>query len=86
MPPRSSGCACPEDLSVVGFDDSPLARRLRPALTTVHQDFAAKGKAAAAALTSSIARFRAGAAPEPEEHRILVDLVVRDSTAPPRPA
>ncbi len=80
------GLRVPEDLSVVGFDDSPLARRLRPALTTVHQDFAAKGKAAAAALTSSIARFRAGVAPEPEEHRILVDLVVRDSTAPPRSA
>lgn len=77
------GLRVPQDVSVVGFDDSPLARRLRPALTTIHQDFAAKGKAAAEALTSSIARFRAGDAPEPEQHRILVDLVVRDSTAPP---
>jgi DNA-binding LacI/PurR family transcriptional regulator len=80
------GLRVPEDLSVVGFDDSPLARRLRPALTTVHQDFVAKGRAAAAALTASIARFRAGDAPAPDQHRILVDLVVRDSTAPPRPA
>ncbi|WP_315093178.1 LacI family DNA-binding transcriptional regulator [uncultured Cellulomonas sp.] len=76
------GLRVPEDLSVVGFDDSPLARRLRPALTTVHQDFVAKGRAAAAALTSSIARFRAGDPAEPQEHRIPVDLVVRDSTAP----
>ena len=55
---RGAGLRVPEDLSVVGFDDSPLSRRLRPALTTVHQDFDAKGKAAARALTSSIARFR----------------------------
>ena len=77
------GLRVPQDLSVIGFDDSPLAQRMRPALTTVQQDFVAKGKAAAAALTSSISRFRAGAAPAPEQHRILVDLVVRDSTAPP---
>ena len=77
------GLRVPQDVSVVGFDDSPLALRLRPALTTVHQDFAAKGKAAAAALTSAIARFRAGEAPEPEQHRIPVSLVVRASTAPP---
>ena len=80
---ENAGLRVPEDLSVVGFDDSPLSRRLRPALTTVHQDFDAKGKAAAAALTSSISRFRAGVAPAPEQHRIPVDLVVRDSTAPP---
>ena len=42
------GLAVPGDLSVVGFDDSPLARRVRPALTTVRQDVDAKGKAAAA--------------------------------------
>jgi DNA-binding LacI/PurR family transcriptional regulator len=70
-------------VSVVGFDDSPLARRLRPALTTVHQDFDAKGKAAAHALTSAIARSRKGTPPEAEQHRVLVDLVVRDSTGAP---
>jgi DNA-binding LacI/PurR family transcriptional regulator len=77
------GLRVPQDLSVVGFDDSPLARRLRPALTTVRQDFVAKGQAAAAALTSSIARSRAGDALEPQQHHIPVSLVVRDSTAPP---
>ena len=80
---EDAGLRVPEDISVVGFDDSPLSRRMRPALTTVRQDFDAKGKAAALALTSAIARSRSGAPPEAEEHRILVDLVVRDSTAPP---
>ena len=80
---EDAGLRVPEDVSVVGFDDSPLARRLRPALTTVHQDFDAKGKAAAHALTSAIARSRKGTPPEAEQHRVLVDLVVRDSTAAP---
>ena len=48
------GLTVPGDLSVVGFDDNPLARRMRPALTTVRQDVAAKGRAAAAALTGAI--------------------------------
>ena len=43
------GLRVPEDLSVVGFDDSPLARRMRPALTTVRQDVSGKGRAATAA-------------------------------------
>ena len=56
---------------------------LRPTLTTVRQDFEAKGKAAAGALTRSIARDRAGEAPDAAQHMIPVTLVVRDSTAPP---
>ena len=52
------GLAVPADLSVVGFDDNPLAQRMRPALTTVRQDVAAKGHAAAAALTAAIERSR----------------------------
>jgi DNA-binding LacI/PurR family transcriptional regulator len=73
----------PEDLSVVGFDDNPLASRIQPALTTVRQDIAEKGRTAAAALTVAISRARAGA--EEDVRRILIptELVVRDSTAPP---
>ena len=41
------GLRVPEDVSVVGFDDSPLASRMRPALTTIRQDLTAKGRAAA---------------------------------------
>jgi DNA-binding LacI/PurR family transcriptional regulator len=76
------GLRVPEDVSVVGFDDSPLASRVRPALTTVRQDVAGKGRAAAAALTAAIEATRTGA-PGPTDHVVLpTELVVRDSTAP----
>jgi len=80
---EDAGLRVPQDVSVVGYDDAPLARRLRPTLTTVRQDFEAKGRAAARALTQSIARGRAGGAPDSAQHMIPVTLVVRDSTAPP---
>jgi DNA-binding LacI/PurR family transcriptional regulator len=79
------GIAIPADLSVVGFDDNPLAQRMRPQLTTVRQDIAAKGQAAAAALTALIKRARDGEAPTRARHLVLpTELVVRASTAPPR--
>ena len=79
------GLRVPDDLSVVGFDDSPLARRMRPALTTVRQPVEEKGHAAAAALTALIERTKAGEAKGRARHLVLpTELVVRDSTAPPR--
>jgi DNA-binding LacI/PurR family transcriptional regulator len=50
------GRRVPDDLSVVGFDDNPLAARTAPGLTTVRQDLDAKGHAAAAALRSALRR------------------------------
>ena len=74
----------PEDLSVVGFDDSPVAMQLRPTLTTVKQDFAEKGRLAAKLMTDALA---AKAASAPARHYLLpTELIVRESTAPPRAA
>jgi DNA-binding LacI/PurR family transcriptional regulator len=79
-----SGLRVPDDLSVVGFDDSPLARRMRPALTTVRQPVEAKGHAAADALTALIAKTKSGAKVRARHIVLPTELVVRDSTAPPR--
>ncbi len=78
------GLDVPTDLSVVGFDDSPLARRLRPQLTTVRQDIAEKGKRSAAELTRVMAAKAAGTKPRARHIVLPTELVVRDSTAPPR--
>jgi DNA-binding LacI/PurR family transcriptional regulator len=77
------GLAVPADLSVVGFDDNPLAQRMRPALTTVRQDVAAKGHAAAAALTAAIERSRTGVATRIRHVLLPTELIIRDSTAKP---
>lgn len=77
------GLRVPQDLSVVGFDDNPLAKRMRPALTTVRQDVAAKGRAATAALTAAIERGRTGATAGVRHVLLPTELVVRDSTSRP---
>ena len=74
---ESLGLGVPEDLSVVGFDDSVLAAGSRPPLTTVHQDVGAKGRAAVAAITEVLADAHPGPV------LLETSLVVRASTAAP---
>ena len=90
---QDAGMAVPGDLSVVGFDDNPIAARLRPALTTVRQDVAEKGRIAAAALLDVVAGgtgsagspVAAGEEPAGPLHVMLpTELIVRDSTGRPR--
>jgi DNA-binding LacI/PurR family transcriptional regulator len=78
------GLGVPDDVSVVGFDDSPVARRARPPLTTVRQDVDAKGRLAAAALTTAIELAKSGTSHRARHHLIPTELVVRDSTAKPQ--
>jgi DNA-binding LacI/PurR family transcriptional regulator len=81
------GLRVPQDLSVVGFDDNPLASRMTPALTTVRQDVRGKGAAAAAALTAAIEAAQSGRQGGRARHVVLpTELVVRDSTAPAPPS
>ena len=77
---RAAGLSVPGDLSVVGFDDLPAAGRTSPALTTVRQPLAAMGRQAGWMLSALIA----GLLPRTDRVELATDLVIRDSTAPPR--
>lgn len=72
---HESGLRAPEDVSIVGFDDTPKAAYLVPSLTTVAQDFEAVGKRAIKVLRRAIK----GGAPEPTD-LIKPELIVRAST------
>ena len=76
---RDAGLRVPDDVSVVGFDDSPLAALSSPALTSVRVDYADFGAAAAGALLAAI-----GGEPPPAYSPSSPELVVRASTATAR--
>jgi DNA-binding LacI/PurR family transcriptional regulator len=79
---RRLGLDVPSDLSVVGFDDSPIARRSSPALTTVRQDVESKGRLAAEALKAEMERSRSGTTGKVRHHVLPTELIVRASTGP----
>ena len=78
---RGRGVRVPEDVSVVGFDDVPVATLVSPALTTVHVPRAGLGRRAVDLLVAALDPARH---PEPPaHHRLPVEIVVRGSTGVP---
>ena len=77
---RAHGLRVPEDLSVVGFDDSEHASLITPALTTVRQPLAEMGRTA----VNLLRRLLDGQRVETLHVELGTRLVVRSSTAPPR--
>jgi DNA-binding LacI/PurR family transcriptional regulator len=73
---RERGLSVPADISITGFDDSPLAALASPALTSVRVDYAEFGEAATAALLALI-----GGAAAPDYSPSAPVLVVRESSA-----
>jgi DNA-binding LacI/PurR family transcriptional regulator len=77
---HKAGRAIPEQVSVVGFDDTPSAGFLMPPLTTVRMDFTGLGRASFALLRGLVdprtASTQRPQSPQPE-------LIVRESAAPP---
>ena len=70
----------PEELSVIGFDNLPVAGEISPALTTINQDRIDLGRNSYAALYWLIAKV-------PISRSLLrPQLIIRDTTAVPSPA
>jgi DNA-binding LacI/PurR family transcriptional regulator len=78
-----AGRHVPGDVSVVGFDDIPVAAYVTPPLTTVRQPFDAVAHEGLKRLVHAIENPDADPLPASAPP---VDLVVRASTAPPPPA
>jgi len=76
---QAAGLVVPRDLSVVGYDDIPLAQHLIPPLTTMRQDTYAIGRRAAELLIEEIEGS------ETRQHVLFqARLQVRGSTTVPR--
>jgi DNA-binding LacI/PurR family transcriptional regulator len=74
---RQRGLDVPRDVSVVGFDDSPLIAFTDPPLTTIRKPVPAMGQAAVRTLLEEI-----GGTPAPHSEFVFMpELVVRGSTA-----
>jgi DNA-binding LacI/PurR family transcriptional regulator len=76
---RELGLRIPADLSVVGFDDLPVAALVNPGLTTVHQPLT---EMAVAATEMALALGR-GEKTSQAGFELATTLTVRESTAPP---
>jgi LacI family transcriptional regulator len=80
---REAGLRVPDDLSVVGYDDVPLATDVTPNLTTVHVPRDELGRTAV-----RVALGQGGLGQSSTSRRMLLGthVVVRDSVRDPVPA
>ena len=76
---RDAGRQVPDDVSVVGFDDTPQAAFYSPSLTTVRLDFVSLGRACFRLLDRERGERSAAASPG----LTAPALIVRDSSGPP---
>ena len=74
MAARNAGLSIPDDLSLAGFDDTPMSRAIWPPLTTVRQPIEAMGETAADLII--------GRAHRDDPVKLDFELVVRGSTGP----
>ncbi len=76
----AAGLECPRDVSVIGYDDLPLADCLAPPLSTIRLPGAEIGRLAGELAIASVERRVEG----PQVTRLPATLVRRGSTAAPR--
>lgn len=76
---RALGLRVPEDLSIVGYDDIPMAKWVSPRLTTIRQPLRRMGEEA----TRLVLRMADAPLDSVPRMDLATSLVVRESTAPP---
>ncbi|MES2120761.1 MAG: LacI family DNA-binding transcriptional regulator [Pseudomonadota bacterium] len=77
------GLNVPEDLSIVGFDDTALATSVWPELTTVKQPIAAMAEAALELLIADLRGRRTGKVRKFNERVLSHAMIIRESAAAP---
>lgn len=75
----AAGWRLPQDLSIIGFDDVPLATMCLPNMTTIHQSITAKGEMAANLVIQAITGCKR------QEITLPLHVVERDSVQPYNP-
>lgn len=78
---RKHGLVCPDDISVIGFNDMPFADEFSPGLTTVRVPLEEIGRESARQLIQAIQEKTFASL----VISLPVKLVIRKSTGPPRP-
>jgi LacI family transcriptional regulator len=78
----SLGIKIPAELSVAGFDDTPIAESIWPPLTTVHQPIAEMAAAAVTMAHDLVKRSRSDAQAAVSHQRCKFSLTLRSSTGP----
>ena len=76
------GLAVPDDISIVGFDDTAPATTVWPELTTVRQPVSAMSEAALDLLLADLRSRRSGADTGQAERVLDHELVIRESSGP----
>jgi DNA-binding LacI/PurR family transcriptional regulator len=77
---HESGCAVPDELAIVGFDDEPASRLLTPPLASVRTPVHELGCLAARLMLQLIDR----SAPDPPRYVVPMSLIERESLGPAR--
>ncbi|WP_077228566.1 LacI family DNA-binding transcriptional regulator [Sphingomonas hengshuiensis] len=77
------GLHVPQDVSIVGFDDTSLATTIWPELTTVRQPIATMAETALTLLLARIRARRTASGAELEEQVLAHELIVRESSGRP---
>jgi LacI family transcriptional regulator len=80
------GLDVPDDISIVGFDDTALATSVWPELTTVKQPIAAMAEAALELLIADLRSHRAGGPRKFTERVLSHAMIIRESSGQPRSA